>query len=155
MNGGVSNSNAFENMAAARSSGVLQISEEPRPTTSGGTIDTATVTGGALNNSGAITATVLNSAIFANMTGGTVGGLLTNTATGTATNSGALNAGVSNSNAFENMSGGTVVGGLTNLAGTATNDSGGTIDTANVKAGALNNSGAITGRFRTRRPSRT
>ncbi len=143
LDGGVANSGSFENMGGGAVVGGLINTVGTSTNDLGGTIDTATVKGGTLSNSGSIAGTVANMAIFNNNVGGAVGGLLTNS--GTATNSGALDGGVANSGSFENMGGGAVVGGLTNSAGASTNDSGGTIDTATIKGGALWNTGSITG----------
>ncbi len=77
------------------------------------------------------------------MTGGAVGGLLTNASGATASNSGTLSAGVLNSGTFTSNSGGVVNGGLTNFA--VVNAAGGQINGAidNKPTGMFTVTGAV------------
>ncbi|WP_294541176.1 hypothetical protein [uncultured Rhodoblastus sp.] len=146
LNGGVLNSGTFNNNAGGVVLGGLDNLPGGVSTNfAGASIDAATVDGGTLSNSGAITGAVINFAAFFNNAAGVVGGLLTNA--GTANNSNLLIGGVVNSGTFNNNAGGVVVGvGLINNAGgLSTNFAGGTILTATVNGGTLSNSGAITG----------
>lgn len=136
LNGGVASSGSFTNKNGATVIGGVTVTGGSTTNDGGGVIDTAIVNAGAFANSGSITGAVTNSAIFNNKSGGAVGGLLTNNATGTVNNSFQLNAGVGNAGAFNNFAGGAIAGGLVNGGGVATNYLGGTIDKVTNAAGA-------------------